>query len=278
MGLGFMSPGGEYSLFFSTFDPKQIIMKPRKSLSQNYLTDPNIARKIAGSVTHDDAGRIIEIGPGYGMLSQYLLERFGRKLSLIEIDNDAVEHLKNEFPAISDNILKADILEFPLEDILHPVTVLVGNLPYHITSPILFRLLEVRQNIVEAVFMVQKEVAERIVAPPGNRQYGILSVLLSTFYQTQYLFTVSPNVFFPKPKVQSAVFRLSKNERPPLPFEFMWYKELIKKVFGTRRKMLRNSLGPLAEKVSVHRRFLTMRPEQLSVEDFIALAEEIAGD
>lgn len=252
-------------------------MKPKKSLSQNYLNDPNIGRKITTSFLHQDPPRVIEIGPGYGMLTRFLYEQHGAKLYMVEIDAASVADLQKKFPGIAMQIIQADIISFPLEDLLIPGTVLAGNLPYHITSPILFRILDHVDKIDESVFMIQKEVAERITARPGSKDWGLLSVLLQTYYDCSYLFTVSEKVFFPQPRVKSAVIRLVRNDRKELPCNTVFYREMLKKIFGQRRKMIRNSLGDLRRHVVKNTSFLTRRPEQMSVQDFIALCSELSG-
>ncbi|NOY38529.1 MAG: ribosomal RNA small subunit methyltransferase A [Chlorobi bacterium] len=253
-------------------------MEPKKSLSQNYLTDPNIARKITASLTCIDAARVVEIGSGHGMLTKFLAEHYFERLYLVEIDNGSVQKLNEQFPRLKKRIIHADILTFPMEKILIPHTLLTGNLPYHITSPIFFRLLDFKDQIDQAVFMIQKEVAERICSPHGKKSYGLLSVLLQTYYRTEYLFTVSEHVFYPRPKVKSAVIRLTRNDREELPCDEILYHQIIKKVFGQRRKMLRNSMGIMARQVQMHPEFLRRRPEQMSVADFIALCSELGKD
>jgi 16S rRNA (adenine1518-N6/adenine1519-N6)-dimethyltransferase len=252
-------------------------VQPKKSLSQHYLTDPNIARKIASSITSSEETRVVEIGPGYGMLTQFLFDQFNDRLFLIEIDPVSIQSLKEQFILPEQNIYVADFLTVPLEEILIPGTVMTGNLPYHITSPVFFRLLEYRDKIEQAVFMIQREVAHRICSHPGTKVYGLLSVLVQTFYEATYLFTVNEKVFYPRPRVQSAVIKLTRNDRKQLPCNEDQYIRIVKKIFGQRRKMIRNSLGEEARLVKDHPEFLRRRPEQMVIEDFISLCTEITG-
>lgn len=246
-------------------------VKPKKNLGQHFLTDQNIARKIVDSLGAN-ASDVLEIGPGMGVLTQYLLERKELNLHVVEIDRDSVAYLEQNFPALqhiwSEDFLKTNVAEKFSGDFS-----IIGNFPYNISSQIFFRVLEFRDKIPEVVGMIQKEVAERISSEKGNKSYGILSVLLQAFYDIEYLFTVSEGVFNPPPKVKSAVIRLTRNHRKELPCNEALFFSVVKAAFNLRRKMLRNSLKNICE--NVPEEFAQKRPEQLSVEDFISLTEFI---
>lgn len=246
-------------------------VKPKKKLGQHFLTDQNIARKIVDSLG-PDVQDVLEIGPGMGVLTQYLIERPELNLYVVEIDNESVDYLKRHFTGIkniwSEDFLKADIASrFP--DKFN----VIGNFPYNISSQIFFKVLELRNRIPETVGMVQKEVAERIAAPHGSKIYGILSVLLQAFFDIEYLFTVSETVFNPPPKVKSAVVRLRRNNLEALPCNEKLFIQVVKAAFNQRRKMLRNSLKEICSELPA--KFAEKRPEQLSVNDFIELASDI---
>ena len=246
-------------------------VKPKKKLGQHFLTDQNIARKIVDSLGAD-VPDILEIGPGMGVLTQYLLKRSELNVSVVEIDTESVEYLQRHFPGLpniwSEDFLKADIASrFPGKFSV------IGNFPYNISSQIFFRILELRNRISETVGMIQKEVAERIAAPHGSKVYGILSVLLQAFFDIEYLFTVSENVFNPPPKVKSAVVRLRRNQVKELPCNEQLFVTVVKAAFNQRRKMLRNSLRNLCDELPEP--FAEKRPEQLSVNDFILLTSSI---
>ncbi len=250
---------------------------PKKSLSQNYLLDKNIARKIVDSIKAESVDRIYEIGPGHGILTEFLEERFGEKLFLIEIDKHSVDFLKQQFSELKERILQEDFLKFEWETRENEKVALIGNFPYHITSSIFFRVLEYREVVTEVVAMIQKEVAERLVSHPGTKKYGLLSVLLQTFYHIEYLFTVGEQVFYPRPKVKSAVVRLTKNEKNDLPCSVEVYISLVKKAFNQRRKTLRNALKGFIPDNFLSMKTLNKRAEQLSAEEFVALCREVKG-
>ena len=246
-------------------------VKPKKSLGQHFLSDQNIARKIVDSLSSDTTD-VLEIGPGMGVLTQYLLNREGIDLRVIEIDRDSVAYLHENFPQLkqvwSEDFLKADISSRFVGNFS-----IIGNFPYNISSQIFFRVLAMRNQIPEVVGMLQKEVAERIASKHGNKSYGILSVLLQAFYDIEYLFTVSEHVFVPPPKVKSAVIRLKRNSTLALPCNEAFFVEVVKAAFNLRRKMLRNSLKAICE--NLPDKFAEKRPEQLSVKDFIELTTSI---
>lgn len=242
-------------------------VRPKKKLGQHFLKDRNIARKIVDSLgaTVPD---VLEVGPGTGVLTAFLLHRPGFNLQLVEIDAESVEYLQNHFPELDGKIHSRDFLKWDAAE-LPDVFSIIGNFPYNISSQIFFRILAWRNRVPEVVCMVQKEVAERLSAPPGSKTYGILSVLLGAFYSIEYLFTVSEQVFIPPPKVKSAVIRLRRNPVEKLPCNEKLFFRIVKAAFNKRRKMLRNSLREL--ELEIPEQFAEKRPEQLSVADFIRL-------
>lgn len=251
-------------------------VSPKKSLGQHFLTDNNIAEKIVSAVP-DKPSLLLEIGPGTGILSALLLERQELGPIFIETDREAVDYLASRFPGIEDKLFHEDFLKTDLEKLMHGSYQIVGNLPYNISSQIFFRMLEDRLRLRSAVVMIQKEVAERIRSGPGNKVYGILSVLLQTWFDIEYLFTVSENVFRPPPKVKSAVLRLTRNSTTDIGCDPEFYFKVVKAGFNQRRKTLRNSLKQIiGEKdTSEIKEILSKRAEQLSVEDFIFLSNQL---
>ncbi|MDP2422904.1 MAG: 16S rRNA (adenine(1518)-N(6)/adenine(1519)-N(6))-dimethyltransferase RsmA [Bacteroidales bacterium] len=248
-----------------------IWVKPKKHLGQHFLHDPNLAQKIAGSLV-GTSGNVLEIGPGTGVLTQFLLENKNINLKAIEIDKESVAYLRIHFPELRDNLIEGDFLRTDLKEIFEQPFSIIGNFPYNISSQILFKVLENRHMIPEVVGMVQKEVAERIAAPPGSKTYGIMSVLLQAWYDIEYLFTVSENVFTPPPNVKSAVIRLKRNHQQSLNCNEVLFKTIVKTAFNQRRKKLRNALSSLiATGNSDGLPFMDNRAEQLSVEDFVLL-------
>ncbi len=246
-------------------------VKPKKNLGQHFLTDRNIARKIVDSLGSGTAD-VLEIGPGMGVLTQFLINRSDLNIHVVEIDRESVDYLQQHFPQLK-NIWSEDFLKTEIQSRFAGNFNVIGNFPYNISSQIFFRILEYRNRIPEVVCMVQKEVAERIASVHGNKTYGILSVILQAYYNIEYLFTVSEHVFLPPPKVKSAVIRLTRNTSVSLPCNETLFVEVVKTAFNQRRKMLRNSLKPLSE--TIPGRFADKRPEQLSVDDFILLTASI---
>lgn len=243
-------------------------VKPKKKLGQHFLIDQNIAHKIVESLG-SNVSDVLEIGPGTGVLTQYLLGRPEINLHVIEIDRDSVAYLQENFQELK-HIWSEDFLKSDLSQKFSGNFSIIGNFPYNISSQIFFRVLEFRNQIPEVVGMIQKEVAERIAGGHGKKTYGILSVLLQAFYDIEYLFTVSEQVFNPPPKVKSAVIRLKRNKRAELPCDEKFFVKVVKAAFNQRRKMLRNSLKGICENLPAE--FAEKRPEQLSVEAFIDLA------
>ncbi|MBN2636476.1 MAG: 16S rRNA (adenine(1518)-N(6)/adenine(1519)-N(6))-dimethyltransferase RsmA [Prolixibacteraceae bacterium] len=245
-------------------------VKPKKSLGQHFLTDQNIARKIVESLG-TNVSDVLEIGPGMGVLTQYLLTRSALNIKVVEIDRESVAYLQQHFPQL--DIISDDFLKIDISKQFDSNFAIIGNFPYNISSQIFFRVLNFRDRVPEVVGMIQKEVAERIASPHGSKTYGILSVLLQAFYRIEYLFTVSETVFNPPPKVKSAVVKLTRNNRKTLPCSEDLFFKVVKAAFHLRRKMLRNSLGDISR--NLPEKYADKRPEQLSVEDFIALTTMI---
>ena len=260
-------------------------VRAKKVLGQHFLNDLNIARRIADTVSGQEVGNpayadlpILEIGPGMGVLTQFLLES-GREIKAVEIDTESVEYLHKTMPQL--NVLEADFLTLDLRDIFSGRHfALIGNYPYNISSQIFFKILDYKDIIPVAAGMLQREVAQRLCSPPGSKAYGILSVLLQAWYDCEYLFTVNENVFTPPPKVKSGVIRIVRNSRSTLGVDEKKFKTVVKTAFGQRRKTLRNSLGPLIPAGSplLHDEILKKRPEQLSVEEFIEITRIITSD
>lgn len=253
------------------------MVQPKKHLGQHFLTDKNIARKIVSSLNPDTVN-LLEIGPGTGILTGILISENIKNLKVIEIDTESIVYLKNIYPDFSENIIMGDFLKYNLDDIFKGNFSVIGNFPYNISSQILFKVLDYRHQVDEVVGMFQKEVAERIASPHGNKKYGILSVLVQAFYSIEYLFTVSEQVFYPPPNVMSAVIRLKRNETKKLNCDEKLFFNLVKAGFNQRRKTLRNSLGSFkfqkSEKIS---EILTKRAEQLTVADFEFLGQSVVN-
>lgn len=289
-----------------TFEHRSDLVRPKKALGQHFLTDLSVAQKIAdalvmesetvsgatseaGAVSSDNpaaAMPVLEIGPGMGVLSQYLLEREDIDLKMIEIDRESVDYLLTHFPKASGRVIEGDFLKMNLSYFFPGTFAVIGNFPYNISSQIFFRIIDHKDSIPQVVCMIQKEVAERIAEQPGSKTYGILSVLLQAWYDIEYLFTVGEGAFNPPPKVKSAVIRLRRNSRTELGCDEKLFKTIVKTGFNQRRKTLRNSLKPLiADKAAreawtpeqsadfLSNPVFELRPERLSVEDFIALTK-----
>ena len=243
-------------------------VRPKKALGQHFLTDMGAASSIAAALTA--GGDVLEVGPGTGVLTQFLLKREDLSLKVVEIDHESVEYLLEHYPALAPNLLEADFLKLSLEKIFSGPFSVIGNFPYNISSQIFFKILDYRDSVPEVVCMIQKEVAERLAAPPGSKTYGILSVLMQAWYDIEYLFTVPPGAFYPPPKVTSAVIRLRRNGRTSLGCDEALYKKIVKATFNQRRKTIKNSLRS-AQLECKETPLLALRPERLSVEDFVEL-------
>ena len=254
------------------------MVRPKKHLGQHWLTDTNIAKRITDSLSADGSNNIIEVGPGKGVLTGLLLDREQINFVPVEIDRESVEYLKNQFPGIESKLVEGDFLTLNLNTIFNETENfrIIGNFPYNISSQIFFKMLDHKDQVTEVVCMIQKEVAERLASPPGNKTYGILSVLLQTWYHIEYLFSVSPGSFFPRPDVQSAVIRLTRNDRKELGVDQKKFKTVVKMAFNQRRKMLRNSVKGLLSGSVMENPLFQRRPEQLSVDEFIELTKFIS--
>lgn len=249
-------------------------VRAKKGLGQHFLRDKNIAQKIVKSLVPGEYKTLIEVGPGTGILTQYLLENNTTDFLAIELDSESIVFLKDNFPEHDQQFIHADFLKFSLDGLVTPIAI-IGNFPYFISSQIFFKILQNRQKVSQGVCMIQKEVAERIAAPPGSKTYGILSVLLQAYFTIEYLFTVTEKCFDPPPKVKSAVIRLIRNSTKELDCNPELFFKVVKTGFNQRRKVLRNSLQPLDLQLPVEHELLTKRPEQLSVPQFVELTRLI---
>lgn len=253
-------------------------VRAKKALGQHFLTDQSIAKAIVDAL---EGGKVLEVGPGMGVLTQYLLPRHGANLKAVEIDTESVAYLRKHFPSLGDNLVAGDFLKMNMGKLFEGEYSVIGNFPYNISSQIFFKILENRDSIPEVVCMIQKEVAERIAEKPGTKTYGILSVFLQAWYDIEYLFTVGSGAFNPPPKVQSAVIRLTRNSRLSLGCDEKLFRMVVKTAFGQRRKTLRNSLKPIIAStgsgVDTSDPVFDLRPERLGVEEFIALTNLLQG-
>ncbi len=243
-------------------------IRAKKSLGQHFLKDETIARQIVDSLL-PITEKVVEIGPGMGVLTKYLLENKSYRTSVVEIDREAIGYLETHYPELQSDIIHGDFLKMDL--IPFGTFSIIGNLPYNISSQIFFRMLENRDRIPQTVCMVQKEVAQRIASKEGNKVYGILSVLLQAFYDIEYLFTVHEHVFIPPPKVKSGVIRLTRNKREKLDCDEKLFFNVVKTGFNQRRKTLRNSLKPILGILKIEDPIMEKRPEQLNVSEFMRL-------
>lgn len=255
-------------------------VRAKKALGQHFLTDLNIAKKIAMSLsggTAESPDKVLEVGCGMGVLTQFLLEREDVVTYGAEIDSESVEYLHSHYPDFSERLTEGDFLKMDLRATYGSRLKIIGNFPYNISSQIFFKVLENRDIVPECVGMIQREVAVRLAEPPGSKEYGILSVLLQAWYNIEYLFTVGEKVFNPPPKVKSAVVRLVRNDVERLDCDEQLFIKVVKASFGQRRKMLRNSLkATFGNFGGREHRFFTMRAEQLSVADFVELTQWVA--
>jgi 16S rRNA (adenine1518-N6/adenine1519-N6)-dimethyltransferase len=250
-----------------------MVVRPKKSLGQHFLNDQNIARKIAESIDGQPE-MVLEIGPGMGILTRFLHEKH-TDFKVVEIDKESVEYLISNLLLPANRIISDDFLLIDLNQIINKPCCLIGNFPYNISSQIFFKVLENRQFVTQTVCMIQKEVAERIAAPPGSKTYGILSVLLQAFYDIKYLFTVHEHVFVPPPKVKSAVIRLTRNSILKLDCNEELFFKVVKTAFNQRRKTLRNSLRSMYTPDKLQHKIFDERPERLAVNDFVFLTQLI---
>lgn len=258
---------------------KEQQVRAKKHLGQHFLTDESIAEKIANSLSYQGYGHVLEIGPGMGVLTKYLLKK-DSTLHVIEIDSESVDYLKKKYLPLADRIIEKDFLKYDLTKVFEQQDfAIIGNFPYNISSQILFKTLEMRDQIPEFSGMFQKEVALRICSKEGSKVYGILSVLTQAFYDAEYLFTVPPSVFNPPPKVDSGVLLLTRKKNYHLPCDEELFFKVVKTGFQQRRKTLRNSLNSLDLSDNLKSNIIfDQRPEQLSVQQFIALTHLIQND
>lgn len=255
------------------------LVRAKKHLGQHFLTDKNIAAKIVDSLRPEGRfGHVLEVGPGMGVLSDFLLQKTEYETSLIDIDTESYDFLKKKYPQLGTRLINADFLELDFQSIFPESFAIIGNFPYNISSQILFKVLDNRQQVVEVVGMFQKEVAERCAAKPGSKEYGILSVFLQAYYKVEYLFTVKAGVFNPPPKVLSAVIRLTRNEKQTLDCDEKLFWQIVKAGFNQRRKTLRNAISSLINKEKLtDESVLDLRAERLSVDDFVKLTNLVSA-
>lgn len=251
------------------------MVKAKKHLGQHFLKDQNIAKQIADALTGEGYDSVLEIGPGTGVLTKFLIPRFD-DLTVIELDRESVAYLNENYPSLKNRIIGGDFLRMPVSEIFKKPFAIVGNFPYNISTQIVFKTLENKELIPEFAGMFQKEVAERIVAGPGSKTYGIMSVLVAAYYDSEYLFTVEPGVFYPPPKVHSGVIRLKRKENYHLDCDEKLFYSVVKLAFNQRRKTLRNALKSLNLNLGPEKEvLLTKRAEQLSLEDFIFITKSL---
>jgi 16S rRNA (adenine1518-N6/adenine1519-N6)-dimethyltransferase len=266
-------------------------VKAKKALGQHFLNDESVARRIVESLIVNAEGQtqVLEIGPGTGVLTKYLLQNPNIKLEVAEIDTESIAYLQQAYPQLLYSLQQRDFLEIPLEKIFTGEFAVIGNFPYNISSQIFFKVLDYIETIPQVVCMLQREVAQRLASGPGSKAYGILSVLLQAWYDIEYLFTVDEGVFTPPPKVKSGVIRLRRNSRTDLGCSYLLFKAVVKACFNQRRKTIRNSVKPILGKKLEDKRtgasvmvkqaitspLLDLRPEQLSVEQFIELTKAL---
>ena len=255
-------------------------IRAKKHLGQHFLCDENIAKRIVDALLEVNGNtQVIEIGPGTGVLTKYLIPELKNNFIAMDVDRDSIAFLKNHYPNIQNKFILGDFLESDLDKIISGKFNVIGNFPYNISSQILFKVLECKNNVDVVVGMFQKEVAQRLAEKPGTKTYGILSVLLQAFYDIEYLFTVHENVFSPPPKVKSAVIRLQRNKTKQLNCDEKLFVKVVKTTFNQRRKTIRNSIKPLLQiddsKLSP---MFKLRPERLGVEDFVELTNFVQAN
>ncbi len=254
------------------------LVRAKKHLGQHFLTDKNIAAKIVDSLHPENRyHQVLEVGPGMGVLSDFLLQKTDLETYLIDIDTESYEFLQKKYPQLGERLINADFLQMDFSKVFHAPFAIIGNFPYNISSQILFKVLDNRQQVIEIVGMFQKEVAERCTAKAGSKEYGILSVFLQAYYKVEYLFTVKAGVFNPPPKVLSAVIRLTRNDAEELNCDEKLFWQVVKAGFNQRRKTLRNALSSLINKEKMtDEPALDLRAERLTVADFVNLTNKIA--
>lgn len=247
-------------------------VRAKKALGQHFLTDQRIAKGIVDALGRDGVRPVLEIGPGMGVLTGYLLERDDIDLKMVELDGESVQYLMSHFPGMQGKLYEADYLKLDMKLLFPEQYRVIGNFPYNISSQIFFKILEDKDRVPEVVCMIQKEVADRIAEAPGTRTYGILSVLLQAWYDIEYVLSVAPGAFCPPPKVKSAVIRLRRNSRTSLGCDEKLFRAVVKTAFNQRRKTLRNALKPMIrEGMDCSDPIFDLRAEKLGVEDFVRL-------
>jgi 16S rRNA (adenine1518-N6/adenine1519-N6)-dimethyltransferase len=254
------------------------LVKAKKHLGQHFLTDKGIANRIVEALVNTDKyHQVLEVGPGMGILSDFLLQRKDLETYLIDIDTESFHFLNEKYPQLGDRLINGDFLKLDFDAIFSGQFAIIGNFPYNISSQILFKILDNRHKVVEMVGMFQKEVAQRCAAPAGNKEYGILSVFLQAYYKIEYLFTVKPGTFNPPPKVHSAVIRLTRNEVETLDCDEKLFWRVVKAGFNQRRKTLRNAVSAVMPKDKMDDHiYFEKRAEQLTVADFVALTQHVS--
>ncbi|AFD08243.1 16S rRNA (adenine(1518)-N(6)/adenine(1519)-N(6))-dimethyltransferase RsmA [Solitalea canadensis] len=250
------------------------LVRAKKHLGQHFLTDKNIAQKIVESLRPENAfSEVLEVGPGMGVLTDFLVKKTEYKTSLIDIDGESIEYLHKKYPELKERIIHGDFLEMDFSTVFKDQFAIIGNFPYNISSQIIFKIIDNRDLVPEMVGMFQKEVGERVAAKPGGKEYGILSVLSQAFYKIEYLFTVKPGVFNPPPKVNSGVIRLTRKENTNLGCNEKLFFQVVKAAFNQRRKQLRNALSQFQPKGKIDETILELRAEKLTVEDFVKITQ-----
>ena len=251
-------------------------VRPKKALGQHFLTDQNIARKIVDQLS-PDVESVIEVGAGTGVLTQFMVNDILDKFYVIEIDKESIEYLQQHYPSLGDHLIQGDFLKADLSQYGQRTMAIIGNFPYNISSQIFFQVLKYKEQVVEVVGMVQKEMAERMAAKEGSKTYGILSVLMQAWYDIDYLFTVHENVFNPPPKVKSAVIKMRRNAVTDLGCDEKLFVNIVKQAFNQRRKTMRNSLRSILGTDIIDNEVFNKRPEQLSVKEFIDLTNLVSS-
>lgn len=246
--------------------------RAKKAFGQHFLKDQDVVRQTVSALPEPGNFTVVEIGPGRGVLTAPLLERYGDKFYTVEVDGDLIPLLQKQFPALGERLIHQDFLKFDWRVLPHGDVIVVGNFPYNISSQILFQILEEKDRVVQVVGMFQKEVGVRVISGPGKKDYGILSVLMAAWYHMSLVCHIPPEAFNPPPKVDSVVIDLKRNDRTTLPCNPSVFKQVVKAAFNQRRKMLRNSLAafqPSEEALATE--YFTRRPEQMSLEDFFTV-------
>lgn len=252
------------------------MVHPKKHLGQHFLTDPSIAERIVSLLPSGKQGAVLEVGPGKGILTDFLVKKNFKRFIAVEIDSESIGYLNSRYSRQEVMIMHDDILKMSFDEFVDEPLSIIGNFPYNISSQIFFRVLEMRKSVDLVVCMIQKEVADRIVAPPGSKTYGILSVLLQAYYTPKLIFNVKPGSFFPPPKVTSSVITLLRNETTALGCDEKLFHRVIKATFNQRRKTIRNSLKSILLNLGDEFELLTKRPEQLGVQEFVDLTNWVS--